>query len=394
MALTEAGALGRYVTVYMSKGGLGERALSSLPALGPLMRKRLLNRGKWPGLERRHIVTLPLPIVAVRDAVGRTRSAQRGRLKRADRALTAWFDRSLDSLASRFVGECDAVLAVNNCALKTFREAKRQGKPTFLDYPIGHHRSKAQVMAAEAARWPDYADSWKEDDEPPGRLARQDDEIALADRIWVGSEFVKRTFVENGTDPDKLFVLPYGTDLGRFWSIERATKDGPVRCLFVGQVSQRKGASYLFEAFRRPFTVDVQLVLAGSVQVDPRLIPDGVVVAGHLTAPELDKLYAKCDVFVLPTLWEGMPLSVLEAMAAGLPVVSTPCGPDQVVRDGTDGLIVPSRDPEALRSAVERIASDPALRSAMGASARQRSREFTWETYRSRCLEDLSCALR
>lgn len=76
--------------------------------------------------------------------------------------------------------------------------------------------------------------------------------------------------------------------------------------------------------------------------------------------------------------WEGTPLAVMEAMAAGLPVVASAVGgvPELVV-DGETGLLIPARDAAALAEALERMAAQPAVRAAMGSAARQRSRMFS-----------------
>ncbi|MCW5939041.1 MAG: glycosyltransferase family 4 protein [Fimbriimonadaceae bacterium] len=390
-ALAESGCLSHYVSLYTSTDGPLERLLARVPVLGPAFERHVRKRRQEVRLQRDQVVNTSLTRLVVREALARSPWANQPVIKKIHTQMTLRLDRSIDRVASQLVRECDAVLAVNHCALETFRAAKALGKATFLDYPIGHHWVKSRVMAAEAERWPEYAASWKAEDEDPVTLSRQDEEIRLADRIWIGSDFVKRTFIEQGVPAEKLAILPYGTELGRFLDIERVPKSGPVQCLFAGQVSQRKGASYLLEAFRKPFSTDVRLVLAGGLMVDKSLLPDVAEAVGHVGQSEMDRLYAEADIFVLPTLWEGMPLSILEAMAAGLPIVSTPCGPSQVVRDGVDGFIVPDRDPEAIHAAVERLAKDPELRARMGASGRDRSKQYTWENYRAQCLEELGC---
>src|SRR5688572_33109339 len=83
--------------------------------------------------------------------------------------------------------------------------------------------------------------------------------------------------------------------------------------------------------------------------------------------------YADADVFCLPSWWEAMPLSVLEAMAAGLPVVATDVGDvGRAVADGVTGYVVPRQDPEKLAAALEPLLTDPQLRRRMGASGRER----------------------
>ena len=93
--------------------------------------------------------------------------------------------------------------------------------------------------------------------------------------------------------------------------------------------------------------------------------------------------FLRADVFVLPTLCEGFALAHLEAMACGVPVVTTPnCG--SVVRDGVDGFIVPIRDAEALAEKIELLVTDRELRTRLGHNARERAREFTWDRYGQR----------
>lgn len=92
---------------------------------------------------------------------------------------------------------------------------------------------------------------------------------------------------------------------------------------------------------------------------------------------------------MLPSLCEGFGLSHLEALACGVPVITTPnCG--SVVRDGVDGLIVPIRDPFALAEAIERILTNPELRMKMSRNARARARDFTWSRYGERMIGAIS----
>jgi glycogen synthase len=97
---------------------------------------------------------------------------------------------------------------------------------------------------------------------------------------------------------------------------------------------------------------------------------------------EIFRLYREADVFVLPTWREGFPNVVIEAMAAGLPVVATPVGAiAEAIEDGKSGLLVPVRDAAALEAALRRLIEDAALRHALGAAARARVESvFAFET--------------
>ena len=93
--------------------------------------------------------------------------------------------------------------------------------------------------------------------------------------------------------------------------------------------------------------------------------------------------YADADLFVYPSLHEGSAFATYEALASGLPVIATP-NTGSVVRDGTDGYLVPVRDVDALMAKIELLYRDAERRAAMGMAARQRAEEFTWGAYRER----------
>ena len=121
----------------------------------------------------------------------------------------------------------------------------------------------------------------------------------------------------------------------------------------------------------------MRLVVAGDGPLRA-LVPDAL---GFVSHDELERLYDRAAVVVLPSYREGLPLCVLEAMAHGRPVVATAVGGiPQLVEDGRTGLLVEPGDAEALRSALERLLSDPELRRRMGRAARARvQRMCSWE---------------
>ena len=123
-------------------------------------------------------------------------------------------------------------------------------------------------------------------------------------------------------------------------------------------------------------TPNWRVTIAGGGDLAPYLdqareggIAGKVTFAGWLSEPEIGALMATADIFVLPSRAENQPIAILEAMARGLPVVSTTIGaiPEQV-EDGVSGLLVPPGEPEALAGALARLVSRPAEREAMGAA--------------------------
>jgi glycosyltransferase involved in cell wall biosynthesis len=171
----------------------------------------------------------------------------------------------------------------------------------------------------------------------------------------------------------------------------------PGRILFVGSVGLRKGVHVLGAAVRelRRRGVRHELRIVGPIEVaaareawlrklaGPEF--ESVSYVGQVPRAQVRAEFEQADVFVLPTLSDGFALVHLEAMACGVPVVTTPsCG--STVRDGRDGHLVPVRDPSALADAVERIVTDRALRDRLAGCARARAAEFTWRRYSERLL--------
>ena len=158
-----------------------------------------------------------------------------------------------------------------------------------------------------------------------------------------------------------------------------AALDGE-RVLYLGVLKEAKGVYELLEAWRSVTAGHprARLTLAGSGEIDRvrRAADDSVETPGWTSGAAKAALLDSASVFVLPSHFEALPMAVLEAMAAGLPVVATRVGgiPDVIV-DGCEGILVEPRDPAALARAIEGLLSDPARRAAMGAAARRRAQE-------------------
>ena len=163
-------------------------------------------------------------------------------------------------------------------------------------------------------------------------------------------------------------VIPSGVELPERVGIEA----DPAEVLYAGRLSAEKGVLELLDAAK-----GLNLVVAGDGPLRDR-IP---FARGFVPHDELEQLYARAAVVACPSRREGFGVACLEAMAHGRPVVATRVGGllDLVV-DGETGIVVPPRDPAALRSALERLLADPDLRRKLGSAGRDRARtHFSWE---------------
>jgi glycosyltransferase involved in cell wall biosynthesis len=181
--------------------------------------------------------------------------------------------------------------------------------------------------------------------------------------------------------------------------------NGHKTVLFVSRLIAGKGALDLVRALPRVRnSVPCRLVLAGDGPEEDRVralvaqlgLADYVQLTGYVDGPVLADLYQEADVFVLPTtLDEGFPTVILEAMAAGLPIVTTPSrGPVEHLVEGEHALFVPRRDPHALADGLVRLLTDLELSARMGEANRSKVREFDADPVASEYLAALDMIVR
>lgn len=173
-------------------------------------------------------------------------------------------------------------------------------------------------------------------------------------------------------------------------------------CLYVGRLTQRKGLGYLLRAIEKISCVHCVIVGDGPQRESLRSlaknlhIQDRAIFAGFVPEDDLKDFYAAADFLILPSLAEGLPLVILEALALGVPVIATDvAGIPEIILDGYNGLIVPPGDVDALSIAMKRLASDPELRNKMSAHARQTiGQKFSWRSVAQEVLRvyEKACA--
>jgi glycosyltransferase involved in cell wall biosynthesis len=285
-----------------------------------------------------------------------------------------------------------AVLSHPSCCLRTLQWCRREGIPFGVALPLAHPRTVRRIRDEEAIRRPEWSGYWDLADRPPALERRYEEELRLADFILCPSEFVARSCAEAGLPRRKLLLTPYGAepladdtlDEGRR---ERSREDKPVRFLFAGYLSQRKGLGYLLEAFRQLPSGLATLDLAGDWHRGGegfRPLPEGVRWLGKLAPDDLAQTMARSDVFVFPSLCEGSALVVYEAMVAGLPLIVTPeAGCPEA---GPSALGVSSADAGALADAMRACLNRERL-GTLQAEAWTRRDAWTWERSRQHLRE-------
>ncbi|MGB7283440.1 MAG: glycosyltransferase family 4 protein [Candidatus Acidiferrum sp.] len=174
--------------------------------------------------------------------------------------------------------------------------------------------------------------------------------------------------------------------------------------LFVGTWLDRKGVYYLTDGFglaAKKFP-RMRLTVAGTSVQEEEVkgvfapdLRDRVSVIPFVKREEIPELYARHDIFVFPSLVEGMPLTLLEATAIGMPIVTTnTCGMADVVEDDFNGLLVPPASEEKLAEGIERLCQSTELRKRLGLAGQETMRQYTWERVTEKLEEVLTLAAR
>lgn len=167
----------------------------------------------------------------------------------------------------------------------------------------------------------------------------------------------------------------------KVWSEGRGLEPSskPLRVLFLGQVILRKGIQYLMAAAKLLEKEDIQFDVVGPIGISQAAMataPSNLTFHGRAGRDQTAQWYRQSNLFVLPTLSDGFAITQLEAMAYGLPVVTTPCCGD-VVTNGKDGFVVPERDPAALAATFQRYLQEPELLSSQSVAALDKSKQFS-----------------
>ncbi|MEE2998026.1 MAG: glycosyltransferase family 4 protein [Pseudomonadota bacterium] len=286
----------------------------------------------------------------------------------------------------------DLLVGWSSVTLEAIPVARDKGMAVVVDRGASHivHQDNILTMAYQEL-----------DLEFPGIsrrvIGREMKEYLAADKIIVPSTVAANSFVDHGIAPEKLAVVRLGVDTERFRPVARSSRSGKPRILFVGSIGIQKGTPRLLQSFA-PLSRQAELHLVGPVEQEfaralEGLPTDGVTFRGPVAKHKIPKIYTEADIFCLPSVHEGFGMVVLEAMAAGLPVVvSDQVGAADVINNGESGYVFPVASGEALTEILAGLICNPKLRQEIGQTARQEaeSRENTWDGYVDRVVPVLS----
>ncbi len=288
----------------------------------------------------------------------------------------------------------------NNHCLFSLGKAKKRGIVTVVERASAHPLAEKQILENQYGKL-----SVNPPKIPKAQLKKSVREIEEADYVLVPSNFAYKTHIEQGISKDKLAIIPFGVNLEKFKTMNnprQRRRAGPLAgvglwpkqsaisnefvVLFVGQVTIRKGAHHLLQAWQQLELKNAELWLVGNIDKSFKKLDiysnvrksDSVKFLGfRRDVPDLMK---KASLFAFPSLSEGSALVNYEAMASGLPVITT-YNAGSVVEDGKNGFIISVGDVNALSEKIQFFYNNRKEAVEMGKEGRKTVSQYTWDNY-------------
>jgi len=372
-SLHQSGFLGGFVTTLATKQfGKG---FGLAPILEKIFRGRQVPDWLW---SQTHLHSLREIVRLISGKVLRSEISK-------DR-VWEWAETGFDqSVANLWAGKFPVIYGCEHASTQTFAKQKKLGGKNILWQVIAHHQTsyplnQKAMQECPEAQTPYALHAFK----TAQRVnSRKDQQYADADLIVANSPFVRDSFLAAGIPQNKVISIPTGCP-GVAQNVSPQRPSGRLVFLCAGVQSIRKGVHHLIQAWKllNPSPNVAQLKLVGKMELPNRLLenlPESITIQPSVSKVELQSIFKQVHALVLPTLCEGRAHIILEALASGLPVITTPnSGCSDVVIDGVNGYIVPPFSPEKLANALDALISLPeADRWLMGDSSLSKAKSWT-----------------
>ena len=220
-------------------------------------------------------------------------------------------------------------------------------------------------------------------------------EILNADYCLVPSDFSEKSLLYVGAKKENMKMLHYGVDIREF-SVDKSenTEDGAaLNLVYTGSAVYSKGVHHLLNVVSQFDGSKLKLVICGRVSETAPLYKKykdckNIEFAGFVSHQELEKIYNQADAFIMPSLAEGFSLSIMEALACGLPVlVSTNTGYENLVYENNIGYVFEPENEKKIKDLISNLISDKSVLREMSSNAKKLADKFTWENYNKNAQE-------
>ncbi len=261
-----------------------------------------------------------------------------------------------DYLSERKISESNIFHSWDRC-IRSFRKSKELGSITILEVAM-------DIWDGEVLQYIDY--------------------------VFVPSKLIYSKALKLGFSENQVFYHPFGVDTDYFIPVNKKTH--LVQFMFSGILNERKGIKELFIAWNRAELENAVLVLCGRKtpflqKMLDEISPQNIELKGFLPWDKLKDEYNRSDVFVFPSKKEGSAKAIYEALACGLPVITT-AESGSVIENSIEGYIVEQKDTDQLVEKMKLVAENEDIRRKMSISARKKAEEFTWNHYKERTIDN------
>ena len=290
-----------------------------------------------------------------------------------------------DNKASKTVDfkNTDIIVGWSSFSLKSFEIAGKYGCIKILERGSSHIEYQRDILEEENdligvdCKLPS-----------PKIIDKEKKEYDLSDYICVPSEFSKKSFLKKGFSEKKIIKIPYGVDLNNFFLPNKTKDNAQFNIICVGAISVRKGSIYLLKAFNELNLKNSKLIFIGDIEKGFEKIlnmhlNENVEIIKSVSQNSLRNFYNQASVFVTCPVEDGFGMVILQAMACGLPVIATNnAGGSEIIDDGIDGYIIPTRDKEKLKEKLLLLYQNKKELLLMGKKAEHKAKNFfSWKNY-------------
>ena len=375
-SLAQHDLLQRFITTLAVGNGHQPGFLNYLPPHFSRKFTSQLNKRSVPAFLDVPITTIELPemlnLTARKLGLSETRRHR----------LWEWTEQNFDRrVASAWAGKAPVIYGCEHASVETFRRQKTLGGLNILWQTIAHHSMMTTVLEEEQSAIENPTAYQRELRRSLPRInARKDQQYADSDLIITNSHFARQTFIDAGISGAKVLAVPTGCPPVLDGAVQEK-RESPVIFLSAGMQSLRKGTHYLIEAWKSlPKSINAELWLVGPMQLPETLLidlPSSVVIKSAVPSEKLEEILKQSSVLVLPTLGEGLAHIILEALSAGLAIITTAnsgCG--ELVEDDVNGWKVPVRDSASIAERILWCVENPRFLTEMQLASQEKARRW------------------
>lgn len=303
--------------------------------------------------------------------------------------LYAKFNYYNDDLYDYFVSrkinrhKCDIFVGWSGFSLKTFKSLNNKKTLKVLERGSSHIKFQYDILKKEYNKL-----GIKPLIPSKETLSKEIREYDLADYICVPSKFAKQTFIKKGFGNKKIKIIKLGVDLKKFYQKKNKKKKNSFTIISSGEVSIRKGSHLLIKAFKNLKIPNIRLLFVGNFEKGLSFYFNknknaNIYFLGKKNEKELNDIYNNSDIFVLNSLEDGFGMVIPQAMACGLPIITTHnTGASEIVENNKNGFVIKAGDVKSLENKIKKLYFDNKLREKMSKNSKKKIREnHSWLSY-------------